>query len=127
MSPCRSPSTADFGRECGETADKLATRIVPRRGHPDKLTIRCYEDVSLPEFVVAAAEDLHECVTVDDDAGGPVGLQAEHRAQPGLPSVVAPARLFASHPSTPRPGSNRSIRHVPSTHSRSRTVASLGA
>ena len=42
------------------------------------------------EFVVAAAEVLHERVTADDHAGGAVAFEAAHRSEPGFePAVVA--------------------------------------
>ena len=34
------------------------------------------------EFVVTAAEVLHECMTADHDARRAVGLQPAHRSQP---------------------------------------------
>ena len=42
-----------------------------------------------PEFVVAAAEVLHERVAAHDHAGGAIALEATHRSQPRLePAVV---------------------------------------
>jgi hypothetical protein len=41
------------------------------------------------EFVVAAAEVLHECVTADDHASGVVTFKSAHRPESGLePAVV---------------------------------------
>lgn len=40
------------------------------------------------EFVVTAAQVLHERMTSDDDAGGAVGLEATHGAKPSLQATV---------------------------------------
>jgi hypothetical protein len=46
------------------------------------------------EFIVAAAEILHERVTSSEDPRGPVALQAAHRPQPRLqPAVISLDRV----------------------------------
>ncbi len=40
------------------------------------------------EFVVAAAQVLDDGMATDDDARGPVGLQAPHRSESGFQSTV---------------------------------------
>jgi hypothetical protein len=50
----------------------------------DAQTRLCFD----PEFVVAAADVLHERVACDDHVGGAVGLEAAHWSQSGLETAV---------------------------------------
>ena len=40
------------------------------------------------EFVVAAADVLHQCVTADDRARRPVAFESAHRTEPSFESAV---------------------------------------